>query len=288
MSNALEALQSNDVAGCLELLKNEIRKAPSDPEKRVFLFQLYSIIGDWDKSLTQLNVARDLEPENKSMAETYQEVLRCESLRADVFSGSRSPMILGEPPEWIAKLLQALKYFSQADYDAFFQLQDEAYELAEPSAGTLYENKQGPTDDAEEADRIEGQQFEWIADADMRLGPVIEAIVNGNYYWIPMENIQSIELEAPVDLRDLAWTPATFCWKNKGQAVGFIPTRYPGSTGDSSGEILMARTTEWETPAEELYVGKGLRILNTDSGEFPLTQIRRIVFGSPEAESESE
>ena len=282
MSNAYEALKQNDVGGCLESLKDEIRNAPSDPQKRVFLFQLYSVLGEWEKSLTQLNVARDLAEDNKSMAETYQEVLRCESLRTEVFAGGRSPMILGEPAEWIAKQIQAIQFFAQGDFEAFKQLQGEAFELAEPSSGKIYENTPGngaQGDNAGDAG-TEGVPFEWMADADSRLGPVLEAIVNGNYYWIPFENIESVELEAPVDLRDLVWTPATFCWRNQGQAVGFIPTRYAGSTGELPGEILMARTTEWSSPSEDLYAGKGLRILSTDADEYPLTRIRRIVFDS--------
>lgn len=275
MSNAYQALRENNVGACLELLKNEVRQAPADPQKRVFLFQLFSVLGEWDKSLTQLNVARDLNAENQSMAETYQEVLRCEGLREAVFAGTRSPLILGEPPEWIAKLLQALQHFAQSDYQAFLDLQAAAFDLAAPSAGKLYLNV---TNEPTTADPEEGLAFEWIADADMRIGPVLEAIVNGRYYWIPIENIQSVELEAPVDLRDLVWTPATFRWKNQGEAVGFVPTRYPGSSQVADDEIKLARSTQWETPAEDLYVGRGLRILATDVEEFPLTRIRRIVF----------
>ena len=41
--------------------------------------------------------------------------------------------------------------------------------------------------------RDEDSAFEWIADADDRLGPVLEAIVNGRYYWVPFERVRRIQ-----------------------------------------------------------------------------------------------
>ncbi len=39
--------------------------------------------------------------------------------------------------------------------------------------------------------------------------PVLEAMVNGKYYWIPFSRLASIVIEAPADLRDRVWLPAT-------------------------------------------------------------------------------
>ena len=51
-----------------------------------------------------------------------------------------------------------------------------------------------------------------MTDADQRLGPVLEAVINGRYFWIPFQRISRIELDAPADLRDAVWTPASFTW----------------------------------------------------------------------------
>lgn len=279
MSKARTALQSGELDRCLEELKNEVRAAPSDPEKRVFLFQLYSLLGELDKALTQLNVCRDLDPKNVEMAQTYQEVLRCEGLRAAVFRGERTPLVLGEPPAWIGMLLEALRHLAQNDLASFSRLQQEAFEAAETSSGTLYPFSTGAGDDAAE----EGQAFEWIADADMRMGPVVEAIVNGRYYWIPFSNIKTIVFEKPVDLRDLVWTPVAFEWTNDGQAVGFIPTRYPQSHANDDDQIRLARMTSWDSPGEEIFLGQGQRVFATDVQDFPITGIRRLVLNPPQS-----
>ncbi len=76
---------------------------------------------------------------------------------------------------------------------------------------------------------IDGQPFEWIADADSRLGPVLEAVINGRYYWVPFSRLSRIQIEPPEDLRDMVWMPAHLQFENGGESVALIPTRYQGS-----------------------------------------------------------
>ena len=49
-------------SAALEQLKQEVRKAPRDPRLRVFLFQLFCVFGEWDRAVTQLTVAAQLDP----------------------------------------------------------------------------------------------------------------------------------------------------------------------------------------------------------------------------------
>ncbi len=65
-------------------------------------------------------------------------------------------------------LAQALEHDAVGEGAAAAELRRQALELAEPTAGT-----------------IDGQAFAWIMDADPRLGPVLEVIVNGTYRWLP-------------------------------------------------------------------------------------------------------
>ena len=63
---------------------------------------------------------------------------------------------------------------------------------------------------------VNGEAFEWIADADMRLGPVLEAVVNGKYYWMPFSALAQVDIDPPEDLRDMVWLPAHFLFVNGG------------------------------------------------------------------------
>lgn len=247
-------------------LQAQVRKDPSNPKHRVFLFQLLSVRGEWNRAMVQLNVLGEMDKASLAMVHTYREALRCEALRAEVFAGTKSPVILGEPPQWIAHLMEALKLTADGHYVRSQELRETALEAAEAASGT-----------------IDGQPFEWLADGDSRLGPVLEAIVNGRYYWVPIENVLQLVLEEPCDLRDLVWMPGYLTLANGGESPALIPTRYPGSESSDDDMIRLARKTEWTEQEGEVYLGQGQRMLMTDAGEYALMDARSIQLGSSES-----
>lgn len=263
-------LREGDFAGALAGAKDLVRKQPANAAHRVLLFQLFTVGGEWDKALTQLEVVGELDGLALPMVQTYREVLRCETLRRGVFAGERLPMLFGEPEPWVALLFEALRMTTAGNHAQARQLREQVFEQAPASAGS-----------------IDGQEFEWIADADTRLGPMLEAIINGRYFWVPFARIKTIELEAPVDLRDVVWTPAQFTWANGGEMVGFVPTRYCGSERHADNRVLLSRMTVWEDLGEETFIGHGQRLLTTDAGDYPLLDTRRIEFSVGAADGDS-
>jgi type VI secretion system protein ImpE len=261
-TSAEEAVRRGDLQTALAQLQGEVRKSPSDAQQRVFLFQLLCVLGQWQRALTQLDVVSELDAGSLPMVQMYREAVRCELLRAEVFEGKRSPMIFGEPQQWLALLIESLLSRAIASERQAEALRLRAFEAAPTTSGAVDE-----------------RPFEWIADADMRLGPVCEAVVNGRYYWIPFENLARIDLETPVDLRDLVWCPAHFMFVNGGEAVGVIPTRYPGSEHSADDLLRLARKTEWTETVPQVFHGVGQRILTTDLGDHPLLEIRNLSFG---------
>jgi type VI secretion system protein ImpE len=259
---AERAVRDGDLQSSLRLLQEQIRQQPARADLRVFLFQLLSVMGQWERALTQLNVAADLDAKTLAMAQMYREAIRCELLRADVFAGKTSPVVFGQPEEWLALLIESTLVHGRSRPNEAQALRARAFESAPATTGSL-----------------DGQAFEWIADADMRLGPVCEAVINGKYYWIPFERLARIDLEAPVDLRDVVWMPAHFEFANGGDAVGVIPTRYPGSENADEAALSLARKTVWREDAPEVYSGIGQRILATDGGEHPIMDVRTILLG---------
>jgi type VI secretion system protein ImpE len=259
MTAAEESVRAGRLDEALADLQGQVRKKPADARLRTFLFQLLAVRGEWDRALTQLNVAAELDPAAVAMAKTYQEVLRCEVLRADVFAGKRTPMLFGKPAEWMALLVQALSLIGAGKYEEARSLREKALESAPATTG-----------------RIDDQPFAWIADADQRLGPLLEAIVNGRYYWIPFARLREIRIEKPTDLRDIAWTPVNLLLANGGEAVALVPTRYPGSQAASDPRLVMARATEWVEQPGETFLGLGQRLFATDQGEYGLMDVRVI------------
>jgi type VI secretion system protein ImpE len=251
-----------------------IRKAPADSKHRVLLFQLLSLTGDWNRAMTQLNVLGDMDAKSLPMVQTYRAALLCEELRAEVFAGKRTPLFFGEPARWTALLVQALMLRAQGQSAEADKLHAEALELAPASTG-----------------KLDNQPFAWLADADSRLGPMLEAIIDGKYYWIPFANLREIVIEKPADLRDLAWIPAFLTLSNGGQVVALLPARYPGSEKATEAALRMARKTEWVAAQDGATTGLGQRLLATDQGDYPLLEIRSIAFdpaAEPVAQTASE
>jgi len=261
--------REGDPEASLRQLQEQVRKEPANARYRVFLFQLLALTGQWERALNQLNVAGELDAANLAMVQTYREALHCEVLRGEIFAGRRSPLVFGQPDPWFALLIEAQRLVAQGAGEQAKDVRDRALEDAPGTPGA-----------------IDGVPFEWIMDGDARLGPVLEAIVNGRYYWIPFQRIHAIRVEKPEDLRDLVWTPAYFTWANGGESVGLIPTRYPGSEVSPDPELRLGRKTAWLEQPGETYLGQGQRMFYTDAGEYPLMDVRNIVLTSGAADTD--
>lgn len=258
--DAEQSLRNADTASALQQLQTQIRTQPGDARLRTFLFQLLSVRGEWQRALEQLTLAAQLDPSALLMAQTYREALRCELLRAEVIAGHKSPMVIGEPEPWLGLLVESMLRAGQGDLTGSAALRAQAFDQAPASTGTL-----------------DGQRFEWIADADVRFGPVLEAVLNGGYYWIPFSRLQRVALQPPEDLRDLVWAPAHLQFANGGESAALIPARYPGSERAEDGALQMARRTVWKDVAPELQYGLGQRLLAIDTGEYSLLGVREIL-----------
>ncbi|WP_284615948.1 type VI secretion system accessory protein TagJ [Aquabacterium humicola] len=255
-----ELLAAGDPKGALAALQSQVRGKAADAKLRIFLFQLLSVLGQWQRAMDQLHVCGELDAAALAMVNTYRPGLQCEAVREAVMSGKTLPHVFGPPTAWVALLAQALQADATGEHAQAAKLRESAFEQAEPTAGAM-----------------NGEAFDWIADADSRLGPVLEIVINGRYGWVPFAHLQKIVVEAPADLRDLVWTPAQITFANGGESVALIPTRYAGTaTADADGALLMSRKTEWLELAEGQYRGLGQRVIATSSAELGLLEVREL------------
>jgi type VI secretion system protein ImpE len=197
------------------------------------------------------------------MAQTYQAVICCEVRREQVFKGEETPTVRGDPGPWLPPLIEATRLLCHGELDTATRLREAAFDRAPLSGGSL-----------------NGKPCAWIADADPRLGPVLEAFVNGTYLWVPFEQLRALRLEAPADLRDQVWMPASLIWNDGGEAYAFIPTRYPGSAAAADPALALARRTEWCDAAPGWSLPLGQRVLVTDSDEVALMEVRNLQLAS--------
>jgi type VI secretion system protein ImpE len=245
-------------------LEQEIKKQPAAVEKRFFLFQLMVVLGQWERALQQLQTGVKLDKTLAATAHVYGDLVRTEVTRAKVFAGEILPRFLQEPPTWSAGVVHALALHSQGRIEDADQARSEAFDQVPDYSGTI-------------STKETQHSFAWLSDADSRLGPILEVILNGQYMWLTMNQIKSIEIAPPHDLRDLVWTIAEITLKDGDVISAFIPTRYPNSeSADDSAKL--ARTTTWQEIGATATIGLGQRMWMTDTADFALFDSRKIVF----------
>ena len=148
---AERAIQDGDLETAVAGLQAEIRRDSANSKLRIFLFQLLCVVGQWERALTQLKVAADLDAEALPMAQMYRETIGCELVRAEVFAGRKSPMVFGEPAAWLALLIESLLVGRTPGSAGAQELRARAFEAAPVSIGS-----------------IDGKAFAWIADRPRR------------------------------------------------------------------------------------------------------------------------
>jgi type VI secretion system protein ImpE len=250
------------LAAQLQDLQSRIKRDASSAKLRTHLFQLLCVMGRWQRALEQLQLCAQLDAKALPMAQMYREAIRCEMYREEVFSGKRTPQIMGSPPSWVGLLVEALRHDAAGQTSPAANLRAQAMELAEPAPCS-----------------VDGVGCEWLTDGDSRLGPVCELIANGQYYWLPLESCTTIQIDAPADLRDLVWAPAEVTLPNEGRVPALIPTRYAGTaenTLENADALKQSRATHWAGQDADGWIGVGQRVWMSDAGEHPMLDTRSI------------
>ena len=234
-----------------------VKAAPTDASARMKLFRVFCLTGQWDRAVIQLDTASGMDAELAMTSLVYKQAIACERFRSQVFAGSRTPVVIGQPQPWLGWMIEALK----AEPDRALALREQAMAAAQGCPGSL-----------------NGEEFEWLADADPRLGPVCEAFIDGKYYWLPFDRIAELNIEPPDDLIDLVWTRAELVLGNGGSKPVLVPTRYPGSESSA----MTIRSAPPGAPnglgSEDTgFRGLGQREWVTDRGETALMDVRHLV-----------
>ncbi|MCP3965298.1 MAG: virulence protein SciE type [Lentisphaerae bacterium] len=238
----------------------DVRNAPDNSANRILLIQIFCLRGEWKRAEKQLSAVADIDTKVQLWSGLYSRAVLCEMLREKVFSGEKSPLVFGEPEPWNALLFKALQCHIDGKLEAAAELRQQAFEQAPALPGSL-----------------NGSGFEWVADADTRLGPMLEVIVNGKYFWMPFTRLRKVIIEEPKHIVDLIWTEAKIELANSTKLIGYIPTRYAESSCSNDEQVVLGKVTDWNNPYEDTWVGTGQRCLVTEDGTVPITKVRELI-----------
>lgn len=255
------ALARGDLDAATRAVMEEVRAKPSALAPRLALFQLAALAGDWTRAAKQLEAVAGIDAEAAPMAQAYAAAVEAEAVRRAVFAGAERAVCLGEPPAWVAMLSEALTLDARDAAKAAAELRERALAEAETVAGTA-----------------DGTPFAWIMDADVRLGPLLELVVDGRYRWLPLAQLRELRADPPRDHTDLIWVRASLTLAGGGEIAALVPARYPGSELAADPMVRLGRLTVWaDMPGGQF--GAGQRLMATDAGDHPLLELRRVRLG---------
>jgi type VI secretion system protein ImpE len=134
---------------------------------------------------------------------------------------------------------------------------------------------------------LNGRPFASLTDADPRIGARLEIFAGGDYLWIPLNQVASIEMKPPARLRDLLWASTILQmgpgYQQRDLGEVLLPILCPLSFQDSDDQVRLGRITEWCRDEQGLEFPIGQKMLLVDGEEFPFLEIRKLEIGSQAA-----
>ena len=227
----------------LSSLKTCVRDSPTDIAARSTLVSLFALLGDLDRAQAQFKAQQSLQ--GAGLPPAFEDLILATQTRERVMAGQEAPHYLLDAPSWADDYQAALAALASSG--------DES-ELEKLSASL-----------ASHLDQISGQTgplaFEGFRNCDTRLTPVIEAVIDGAYTWIPLSDLQRLSIpERPDLVQDLVWCPVILMLTDSEVRHGHLFTTYPGTAEHGSANAKLARTVEWDESLRSLDVARGLQL----------------------------
>lgn len=268
MATAKELLAASELTAAIDEVTRTVKANPSSIPLRISLFELLLFSGDWNRAEQQLDVIGHQSMENGLGVQVYRSNINAERDRSRLFSDGLRPHFISEPPAYVHLHLDAINRLREGSVGEARAILDRAEEERPALKNAL-----------------NGASFSDFRDYNDLVGPVLEAIVQDQYTWIPFEQISRLEIDAPKNLRDLIWTPARIEAKDGTNGEIYIHTLYEGSYNHANDQVKLGRMTDWKDLGEDLYLGSGLRLFLLDGEDKALLDVRKIEFKHEPVES---
>jgi type VI secretion system protein ImpE len=269
MAQAKELFEAGKLDEAIQQVTNEVKADPVDTSRRTFLFELLCFAGEWERAEKQLDVIGHQSTQAELGAMIYRANIKAENERRRLFAEGVQPHFLKEPPAYVDLNITALNQLRQGQLAEARITLDRAEEERPEMSGTL-----------------DGQEFQDFRDYDDFVAPVIELIVKDKYVWMPFEQIKSIEIQPPKQLRDLLWASARVEALDGTVGEVYVPGLYAGTSEHSDDQARLGRLTDSQKIGDDLYRTVGLRMFRVGEDDKTLFEVRSIQF-NPVAHSES-
>jgi type VI secretion system protein ImpE len=259
--NASELFKAGKLSDAIVAQVQEVKAHPTDEGRRLFLFEMLAFEGDLGRARKQIEAIQYDEMERESARMAYRQLLDAEQSRRRVLRDGIMPQFFRQPPQHLYPRLEAincLRAGRQAEAAALLALADEAVPEVK---GTL-----------------NGNAFEGLRDCDDLFGPVLEVMAHGEYFWLPVEQVESLSACAPKFPRDLLWLPANLSVREGPAGEVFLPVLYLGSHEHSDEQIKLGRGTDWNHSEGGPARGMGTRLFLVGDDAVGMLEWREVCF----------
>jgi type VI secretion system protein ImpE len=250
-----ELFDAGKLAEAIAAATDDVRKGPTDMQRRLFLAELLCFQGEIERADNQLDVILKQQPDALLVLQLRQ-VLRAEKHRQECYTAGRSPAFLSDPPEHVRLLLKSLNFAREGDQAAALEAA-EAAEAARPEVSGI----------------CDSQPFTSWRDLDDVSAGILEVLTgNGNYYWVPFEQVERLEFHRPIAPRDLLWRRASLTVREGPDGEVFVPAIYSGSAASEDESLRLGRATDWIDAGGPVR-GVGQRTYMIDGEDRPILTI---------------
>jgi type VI secretion system protein ImpE len=263
MTTASDLYKSGKLHEAIDAQILEVKAKPADHGKRLFLFELFAFAGELDRARRQIEAVKYDDPDLGLAVIEYRQLLDSEAQRRKVFTEGIVPELLGNATsEHLVLRIEASNLLRQDRATDAATLLDEANDAVPPFRGTL-----------------NGQPFASLRDADDLFAGVLEVMVKGRYFWVPLEQVVSVATNPPRFPRDLLYMPARLGLGAETAEV-YLPVLYPGSHLHTDDAIRLGRMTDWSSTEGGPVLGAGARLYITDDEPVSLVECRQYIQGT--------
>ncbi len=261
MEAAKKLLDAGDLSGAIASLLEFVRGNPTDIPARIFLFELSCFSGDWDRAEKQLDVIGHQDANAMIGSMIYRENFKAERDRANFFSDGLQPGILAPPPPYVGDLIQANNRLREGNAADARAILDTVEEVRPAFKAT-----------------VNGGEVSDFRDYNDPTMCIFEVIFKDQYVWLPMEEVQKIELFKPKSLRDLYWIQGQVELVEGTNGEMFFPSQYSGSSKSGNDQVRLGRMTDWRDLGSDIYRGEGLKLFWMDGKDRSILDIDTIEF----------
>jgi type VI secretion system protein ImpE len=264
--NAHDLFHAGELREAVSAATDEVRQHPTDSGRRLLLVELLCFAGELERADNQLDTLGHNDPQTISGINVFRQLIRAEQARHDFFAEGRVPSLLDKPDGSVRLLLEASTRIREKALPEAVMLMEQAEDERPRVSGIC-----------------DGQPFEDFRDLDDLASCILEVLtVKGDYYWIPIDRVESIEFREPERPRDLLWRRTHLVVSGGPDGEVYLPVLYPGAAREADDKLRLGRLTDWRGGDTLPVHGVGQRTFLVGEDARPILELKSLTFDRPE------